>query len=225
MIVYSNSCSYGVLSNGPVYSDFVANYYNAQLINHGQAGCCNERIFRTSTRDILRIVNNNNTCSKDLLVLIGLTNPFRGEFWGDNPGLHNDGHFESFTGAAWAGAAKKFQCEFYKIFNQEAATTNLLNQLSMFVGFLNNINIKYLIWTNTPDLKPIEFAADFVEPFYTNIQQNKNILSLFDFNFCNFVQMAGYSTIDKPFDQGGHPDTKSHQYFSEFLISKINNFY
>ena len=222
MIVYSNSCSYGVISDGPVYSDFVSKHFGAQLINHGLAGSCNERIFRTSTRDILQIVKDNNPT--DVLVLIGLTNTFRSEYWGTNPSKYNDGHFQSFTASTSAGIAKRFQQEFYKLYDQEAAVTNLLSHLVMFIGFLKTVKVKYLIWSNTPDLKPINFTINFIEPFYSNIKQDNNILSLFDFNFCNFVQSDGYQTMDKPFNQGGHPDTHAHQYFSEFLITNINNF-
>ena len=219
MIIYSNSCSYGATSDGPVYSEFVAKHFDARLINHGLPGCCNERIFRTSTRDILKIVNNNNP--NDVLVLIGLTNTFRGEHWGSTPAKHADGHFQSFTSSTQAGFAKNFQQEFYKLYDQEAAITNLLSHLVMFVSFLKNVNVKYLIWTNTPDLKSIDVTMDFVEPFYKHINKDKNILPLFDFNFCNYAQSAGHQTIDRPYDQGGHPDTNAHEYFSKFLISSL----
>ena len=216
MIVYSNSCSYGVYSDGPVYSDFIAKKLNAELINHGIGGSCNERIFRTSTRDILKILNEHD--AKNILALIGLTNTFRGEFWGTALATHQDGHFQSFTATS---AVENYTQEFYKMYDQEAAITNLLSQLVVFVGWLKHLNIRYLVWANSPHLKPINFAENFIEPFYKNISQDAGILSLFDFNFCDFSQQNDYQTFDRPYDQGGHPSTQAHKYFSDFLITKL----
>jgi hypothetical protein len=216
VLIYSNSCSYGVVSNGPVYSDFIANQFDAELINHGSAGSCNERIFRTSTRDILKILNKHG--AKDILVLIGLTNTFRGEFWGTTPASHQDGHFQSFTATS---AVENYTQEFYKMYDQEAAITNLLSQLVVFSGWLKHLNIRYLVWANSMHIKPINFTENFIEPFYKNVSQDTGILPLFDFNFCELAQQNGYQTIDQPYEQGGHPDTQAHKHFSDFLITKL----
>ena len=220
MIIYSNSCSYGVDSDGPVYSEFISKNFNCELVNHGIGGGCNERIFRTSVRDILNILEHNSR--NDILVLIGLTNTFRGEYWSLAPSLHQDGHFKSFTAVEISGVAKKYQQALYKIYDQEAAITNLLTQLVMFTGFLKDQQIKYLIWSNSQHLKPIDFTMDFIKPFYQHISKDSNILSLFDFNFCDFSKKNGYPTMDKPYDQGGHPNTHAHKHFAEFLMTKIN---
>ena len=219
MLIYSNSCSYGVLSDGQVYSDIIARNLDAKLINHGLAGGCNERIFRTSTRDIVNAGNNYD--SKEILVLIGLTNTFRGEYWATEPSTHQDGHFQSFTASDSTGVAKKYQQEYYRIYNQEAAITNLLHQLVMFVRFLKYQGVNYLIWSNTPHLKSIDWSMDFVNPFYKVVAQDPNILSLFDFNFCDFAQKKGYPTMDKSYDQGGHPNSQAHKDFADFLMTKI----
>jgi hypothetical protein len=41
------------------------------------------------------------------------------------------------------------------------------------------------------------------------------------FNFCDFSQQNDYQTFDRPYDQGGHPSTQAHKYFSDFLITKL----
>ena len=200
-----------------MYSDFIAKHLNAELINHGIGGSCNERIFRTSTRDILKILDKHN--ANNILVLIGLTNTFRGEFWSTTPALHQDGHFESFTSSI---VDNSYTREFYRMYDQEGAITNLLSQLVAFTGWLKHLNIQYLIWTNTPHLKPINFAQNFVKSLYKNISQDAGILSLFDFNFCDFSQQNNYQTFDRPYDQGGHPNTHAHKHFSDFLITKLS---
>ena len=220
MIIYSNSCSYGVHSDGPVYSDLVAKNLHAELINHGLSGSCNERIFRTTVRDILNILGAHK--SNDVLVLIGLTNTFRSEYWSTLPGKYQDGHFRSFTVSDQSGEAKNYQQEFYKMYDQEAAITNLLHQLVMLTGFLKSQKVKYLIWTNTPHLTPIDFDADFVQPFYKSITQDADVLTLFDFNFCEFARAHGHPTMDQPYEQGGHPNAQAHKDFADFLMTKIN---
>lgn len=219
MLVYSNSCSYGVYTDGPVYSEVVAEKLQADLINHGLSGSCNERIFRTSVRDILNLLTNHN--ASDILVLVGLTNTFRSEYWAERPAKHQDGHFKSFTASDQSGPVAKYQQEFYRLYDQEAATTNLLHQLVMFTGFLQNHHVKYLIWANTPHLKKIDFDADFVRPFYHSISANHNILPLFDFNFCDFAQMQGHNTMDQPYNKGGHPCAEAHKDFADYILQKL----
>ena len=220
MIVYSNSCSYGKISDGKVYSEFVADYFGATFINSGIASACNERIIRTSVRDILNIIKSNDPSS--VLVLIGVTNTFRGELWGSTPALHNDGHFYSFTSTT-DFSKNSYLKEFYKAYDQEAASTNLCCQLVMLTSMLDYFNIRYLIWANTPHLKAIDWSANFVKPFYETIENNKNIISLFDFNFIDYIKNLGYEPLDKPYDQGGHANEMAHKEFSKFLIKKIND--
>jgi hypothetical protein len=218
MIIYSNSCSYGVTSDGKVYSEYVAQHFNAKLINHGLAGCCNEQIIRVTTRDILTLVQTHDPM--DILVLVGLSNTFRGEFWGKTVASFNDGHFCSFNSVS-TSEQQLYIKEFYKIYDQEAAITNLLQQLVLFTAFLKQTGVRYLIWANSPDIKSIDWEADFVKPFYKEIINDSNIISLFDFNFIQHVEQLGCHTMDKPYNHGGHPDTIGHKLMSDWLIKNI----
>jgi len=218
MIVYANSCSYGVVTNGKTYSEIVADNLSATLINHGSPGCCNERIFRVSTRDILNLVQN--TDPSEILVLIGLTNTFRGEVWSDTLALFDDGYFKSFT----ATNSSKFDSyikQFHIAYNQEAAIINLLQQLVTFTCFLKSMGIKYRIWANTPHLQPIDWNLSFVKPFYEFVMADKNILSLFEFNFVQHAESLGYKTCDKPFNDGGHPDSAAHEIMANWLLNQL----
>jgi hypothetical protein len=220
MIIYSNSCSYGVTSDGKVYSEYVAQHFNAELINHGKAGCCNERIFRVTTRDILTLVQTHDP--SDILVLVGLSNTFRGEVWGKLASSFNDGHFYSFNSMS-DSEQQSYIKEFYRAYNQEAAITNLLQQLVLFTAFLKETGVRYLIWANSPHIKSIDWEADFVKPFYKKIMDDSNIISLFDFNFVEYVKQLGCQTMDKPYENGGHPDTIAHRHMADWLINYVIN--
>ena len=92
MIVYSNSCSFGIKQEHPVYAELVATEFGAKLVNSGQAGSCNRRITRTSLRDLINLKNQNN----NILCLIGLSFITRTELWQPSiPALLTDGHFHS----------------------------------------------------------------------------------------------------------------------------------
>lgn len=218
MIVYSNSCSYGVISDGKVYGNFVAEHYNATFINGGSVGSCNERIFRVSVRDVLNLVKIHKP--SDIIVLIGLTNTFRGETWDEQAAGTDDGHFCSFT-ASNNNLHQSYIKEFYKIYNQESAITDLTCQLVMLTSFLRDIGVQYLIWSNTPHLKSIDWSANFVNPFYKKIVADNNIFSLFDLNFIDYVSSRGHTPLDNSYDQGGHANEQAHKDFSNLLITEL----
>ena len=87
MILYANSDSYGILSTGKVYAEFIAEAISAdRLINSGLSGSCNQRIIRTTIRDCLTLKKEN----KDIFALISIAQPNRFEYWGE-VAVNNDG--------------------------------------------------------------------------------------------------------------------------------------
>ena len=107
MILYSNSDSYGVLSQpgngtpyGEVYGKFIADKLGSKFVNRGRSGSCNSRIMRTSTRDLikLRLENPN----KKIQALISLAGTYRNELWTEDNQLSEDfdGQFKSFQASS-----------------------------------------------------------------------------------------------------------------------------
>jgi len=148
MIVYSNSDSYGVESTtNNRYSEFLAKTLNAAVINSGKSGSCNQRIFRTSIRDLIKL--RASEPNKEILALICLGAMYRTEWWDPNyiP-KHNetDGHFSSLQIHSLKNNATNFAKEWFKLFDDEAEQTNLLMNLVLFTTWLKNNNIKYIIF-------------------------------------------------------------------------------
>jgi hypothetical protein len=221
MIIYSNSCSFGVISDGRVYSDFVSEYFNATLINNGKVGSCNARIIRTTTRDILDLKQ---TTDEEIVALIGLSNTSRHEFWDDllTPDNH-DGHFVSFTSSNQVATNyKNFTKEWFLSYNHEAETTNLLHQAILLDSFLNLNNIKHLICSSTP-IDGIDPNMPFLKNFYNASLTSNSIMPLLDFNFCEYCVSQGHAPIDynSVDPRIGHQGDHGHRDFANFLINKI----
>ena len=204
-------------TNGPVYSKLLADHYGATLVNAAAMGSSNNRIFRTSTRDLLGLLETNKP--EDIVVLIGLTNTYRGDYWNTDPSLSstNDGHFVSFTSNEKHEYAKKYTEQWYRMYDQEAAVTELLQQLVLFTSFLKHNKLKYLIWSNSNSTKPINFNEPFVKDFYRVVDSDPNIIKLFDFNFCDYALANGF----KPWDRDGHPGKQAHNLMYEWLLKTL----
>jgi hypothetical protein len=225
MILYSNSDSYGVVSDGKVYSEFIAKKLNVELINRGRGGTCNERIFRTTVRDILELKKTN----KEILVLISIATLWRYETWvGKNKFPDdNDGHFFSFQIGAIEdsnnyhdNSVKTFAKEWYLQSNYEALMTNLYYKLILLTNFLKSNNCKYLIWSGpTGIFKEIDYNTPFIKNFDEILQEDKNIIPFLNFNFCDWCLNQKFVPIDyDQFGIYGHHGESAHQAFADFLL-------
>ena len=101
-MIYVNGDSYS-LSNGKNYGNYLSEIYNQPLMHKGIPGSSNNRILRTTTRDLLKLKNQNVT---DVKVVIGLSFSFRTEIWIEDHGIEkwtqfefDDGEFASFQAA------------------------------------------------------------------------------------------------------------------------------
>lgn len=90
MILYINGCSWSSMSdhdmNNKVYGDYLSEKNNWQLINHAAPGSCNNRIIRSSIYNIQRLLLTQN--SADIICILNMTMPARGEVWLDDAGLN-----------------------------------------------------------------------------------------------------------------------------------------
>jgi len=224
MIVYANSDSYGVCSTGKTYVDFIGNALGAdKIINAGLGGSCNQRIFRTSVRDLLELKKQN----RDVLVLIGLGNPARSELWTVRP-QGNDGHFKSFqpnSTELFTTTEQNYVKNWYMLADDEAMTTNLYFMLTMFTTFLESNGFRYLIWAGPMIYKPVDFAAPFIESFSNIVHNNSNILDLYNFSFSKYC-----SIIKKhvPYDESqfgmhGHHAELAHKDFADYIVKTYLN--
>ena len=134
MILYVNGDSYSAVSNGKRYSDFLGESLGRKVINNAIPGSCNDRIFRTSLRDLIQL----KLQYSDVIAVISLSFPIRTELWDQhikNNKFSNDGEFTSIqpvTSKDWyldktisEKKYKEFCKQFLTYYNIEAETVKL----------------------------------------------------------------------------------------------------
>lgn len=232
MILYSNSDSYGVFSQpgkdtpyGKVYGKFIADRLGSKFINRGRSGSSNNRILRTSTRDLTSLRKENP--QEKILALISLATTYRSETWTEknNYPKDQDGHFSSFLVDNHYGHSFKEQGDFIKTwvtyYNNEAEQTNLLWQVIMFTNMLKSYNIEYLLWWGPiiGTVKPINYTEPFIVDFYKEFKKDPNILSFENFGFCNWCLDQGFEPFDKKeYGNFGHHGPEAQRAFAGHLL-------
>lgn len=233
MIIYSNSDSFGVVSTGKVYSEFIAEHLNARLINRGLPGSCNTRIFRTTVRDLLELKQQTD---EEIVVLISYAGLFRNESWhNDREPVDNDGHFYSFQIGDykknifdfWSDEIQNYAKSWFSQFTEEAEVTNLLCELILLTGFLRDNKIKYLIWSGpqTECIHPVDSDAPFISEFYKKITSDPRVFLPYDqISFCTWCTSRGYVPMDfAKFGKYGHHGEEAHKAFAEHLLKNYLN--
>lgn len=235
MIVYVNGDSYSVISNGKRYSDFLGEHYQCQSINAAIRGSSNNRILRTSMRDLLRLKSQKH---KDILAFISLSFLIRTEVWDSNiidNKFVNDGEFTSIQpthSKSWFydkldsvdSKYGDFCKQFLLNYNVEAETTKLLHSILLFSAWCKQNEIKCIIFSSALQ-EQIDYNAPFVIDFYQEMINDKNIINIFEFSFTEWCLAQGYLPISNYTQnihgktyQIGHHDEAAHCAFANFLI-------
>lgn len=227
MILYSNSCSYGVMSTGKTYSDFIAEKLNCEVVNSGLPGCCNDRIVRTSVRDLLELKSK----QTDIFALISFTSLYRFEFWNnEKPAIENDGHFRSLQLSSLNKnnynspidniLIEKYASSWFQLYDDEAQICNLFSKIVLLTNFLKNNNIGYLIWFGPMNYKTVDYTTPFIKTFYQDIFNNKNIINFDQFSFSHYCSVTkGHVPYDsEKYGIYGHHCELAHKDFANYLL-------
>jgi hypothetical protein len=247
MIIYSNSCSFGVSFHGEsIYPELLASQLNAKLINDGIPGSCNRRIIRSSLRTLIELRRNNN---EPIIALIGLSFISRTELWQPHLStMGNDGDFHPITSQKildldWSnGLLSNSYPEIYKLadapvrdyykqwlihYNEESAITELVTDLIMFIDCVKSMNISPLIFSNCqrfPSLPNVDVSAPFLSSLHDYLISKKEIINPWDFCFSEYALSLGHLPIDKnKYGLSGHPNQQAHNDFATFLHTKLIN--
>jgi|688.fasta_scaffold17000_15 hypothetical protein len=238
MIVYSNGDSYSAYNPDiKKYCDFLGDKLNCQVINSAIPGSCNDRILRTSIRDLMSLQKKH----KDIVAVISLSFTIRSELWLKDHSYSkwknsNDGDFFScqFTlSHDWFNDKnKKVVNDIYKQyakqwlnwFNIEAETTKLLHQLVLLTSWLKTNKIKYVILSSALQ-EPVDFTSPFISSFYDELINDSNILNIFEQSFTEWCNEHGFAPINDYLQSIhgktyiiGHRDQLAHQAFAEYLL-------
>ena len=246
LLVYSNSCSFGVSGQGhAIYPEIVAKNFKAQLINQGKSSSCNRRIIRTTLRDLIELKKKH----ENILTLIGLTFISRTELWQPwNPAIDNDGHFSSITvdhkkidwsvnglidtivpNVSWLAGSRPQ--EYYKQwldhYHPESVMTDLLTDLIMFAGWAKNNNIQYIIFSNVdvlPGDDKVGYNSPFIESLKHEIENDKCVINPWTFSFGSYALNSGLVPKDYHlYKQHGHPGEEAHILFANFILKHLTN--
>jgi hypothetical protein len=222
MILYANGSSDMIISDtGKTFVDFLGELSAAEkVINAALGGSCNTRIFRTSVRDLLELKKSHD----NIFAIVSITNIYRVEIWDQlGPVTGNDGHFQRFQIHSMDIVPDEYRYkgylkEWFRKHDDEAEIVNLLFLLNMFTAFLEQHNIKYLIWNSSLGLKPIDFNSPFTKSLYEPIANNSNIIDLFNFTHTGYLK--NYKTIDS-IDYGihGHHGEEAHADFADHIFT------
>lgn len=244
-MIYVNGDSYSLCGDKKNYGNYLSEYYNERLLHKSIPGSSNDRIFRTTTRDILKLKNQNITNVK---VVVGLTYIHRIEIWIEDHGIKtwtrfefDDGEFASFQAAKnpdwWTTKPELYSLKYlYDIPKQyrnyvtewmfsnhpDALIINIIYQASLLKNLCELLGYKLIIfWAadNTKDTIRIDPEMNSIKEF-SNEFNEKNSIDLFNFSFVKHYFDKGY----KPFDfdlygKFGHPDTDVHEIFAKRLYN------
>jgi len=233
-MIYVNGDSYVCVSDGKRYSEFLGDHYNCEVINAGISGSSNSRIFRTSLRDLIDLQKK----YSNIKAVISLSFPMRTEVW-DSTITHNrfvnDGEFTSFHLAIdkrWfydnlpinQSKYQNFYKQFITYYDIEAETIKILQNIILLTNWCKNNNIQYVILSG-PLQEPIDFNAPCVKNFYDEVNNDKNVINLFNDSFTEWCVRQGYTPMDEYTQeiQGrtyniGHHGKLAHEAFAKFLI-------
>ena len=229
MILYANSDSYGVEANGgQVYSYFLGKLLGCdRVVNNGLSGSCNNRILRTTLRDLMQLREENK--DEEITAVICLGSMIRHEWWdiSQSP-VDNDGHFRSFQIHGVMNDKSlpyyKYAMEWYRVWDDEAQQTDLFRNLVMLTAWLKLNKIKYIMFAGSEfTYKKISYNDVFIKHFAQAIFNDPGIMDLNEYSFVKTCLDAGFVPYDyQKWQNFGHHAELAHEYFATFLKEKID---
>jgi hypothetical protein len=220
---YSASDDIGYLVNpGETYGDLVANYYGAELYNFSRSG----HSLHYMNRVILDWCSRNKDKFKDTLIIFGITEPDRMEFWSNKEDRWQAGYW-------WTNKAKRkantFVKKWYKYFHNAKAqfyeATNMILGLQSFfkVNDIDHIFFDGLIsfdeyWELVCDDEEDKLGHKLL---FDNLVSKENWYIHPEYvSMCKLLEDNPEMRI---FPKDCHPNKKAHKYWAECLLEYIND--
>jgi hypothetical protein len=231
-MIYVNGDSYMRASTGKTTADYLSDKLKVKTINASISGSSNDRIFRTTLRDL---INLKSETTEKIIAIISLSFIYRISIW-DPIGqakrwkYSDDGEFACYhlflsqnKSFNMPDHLKKYTKELGILFNPEAEMTKLLTNVELISAWCNYNKIKCIIFSGPTQEDVIDFNAPFIKPFYNSVMLNKNILNLFDFSFCKYCESQGFQGFDyQLYGKNAHHNEDAHEQFADFLIKNFN---
>lgn len=116
-------------------------------------------------------------------------------------------------------------------YNYEQRWYELYYQLFMLIAYFKQNNIKYLIFAGADLITfdgPLDYSLGWISAFRDPIIADPAVLNFGTINFCDWAASNGFENFDKHMygpDQFGHPCTKAHDAWADFLYNKLTELY
>jgi len=244
MIVYSNSCSFGLRPQlNPAYSDIIALELSATTINRARPGGCNRRIIRSSLRDLIELRQKTN---ESIVALIGLSYFFRTELWQPLiPTVDNDGNFHPVaintshaikTNNFYSGdindaynntdqSVRDYYRQWLIHESKEALITEQTTDVIMFIAWCRNNSISCLVWNNAsrwPTEPEVNCNDVFLKPLVQHLLDNPSVINPWEFSFIEWAKSLGHVPYDAQiYGDNGHPPAQAHTDLAQHLLIEL----
>jgi len=217
-MIYINGDSYSEKLSYKTYGDYLQDRLHQSVINRAKSGSSNRRIFRTTVRDILELINSGQT---DITAIIGLSFIERTEIWKCNKLIEEN--YGNFTPLRPTDELYKKWLPFQ---SYQGELLNLFFDLVSLTSFLKLHNINYVIFPSGPIhyVEYFDVSKNYSKFFYDVIKNDPSILPLFDFCMAKHISNAGFVPVDfDKYGSFGHAGSEGHAWFAEWLIDNYLN--
>jgi hypothetical protein len=109
-------------------------------------------------------------------------------------------------------------------YNVEAETTKLLQQCLLLVNWLQNNNIRYVLFSSCLQ-EPVDIVSPFIKPFYDELFLNPGVLNFFTESFTEYCLGHNHEPIDHHLQEIhgitkniGHHGSEAHNDFANYLF-------
>jgi hypothetical protein len=223
--VVVNGCSYSAPADYRVYGNFIADHYNAELINLALDGSNNQRILRTTLETVARLRAEN----RRPLVLIGWTFIRRQEVWyhGEHKKLlsqipdHPDSRFVSLDFLfGYNEATLEQKVVFQDNQNIHKLLMDFYTDLYMFAHTLESLGVDYCFFSgadNTP--YPIDSFTYLYSLAQTQwVVHNPHIMDMGKFCIARWGKEN-----DSDCNSTGHLSENGHKKFADLILENLGS--
>jgi len=220
--LYINGDSYSAdVDNISVYGQVLAKTFNVNYINKAIPGSSNDRIFRTTIEDCLKLKSYN----QNFFALIGLSFITREEVWApETSDLSIVSKFDS------SGSCKLVTRDFLSrselsayrlqsLVDEDINTqfAHFFYKLFMFTSTLENLQIPYFIFSAATNVKSMSNLGYILgTESYQSLAKRKNIVDIFDLSIPSWAKQNNITTTPT----GQLKDTDSHSKFAKYLYTE-----
>jgi len=224
MILYVNGDSYTEHHDDfSVYPIFLHKKLNGSLINRAVRGSSNDRLYRSTIEDIIKLKR---TQRQNIFVLLALSFVGREELWA--PESTDKDVVERFQNGdpncrlvtrEYLDRSQLTDKQVEEFVEEDVNTmwARFYSRFFMFVNTLENLNVPYFIFSGAPNENSMtNLNYIFGTEMYQILEKKKNILNIFDLSIPKWAKENNIPTKST-----GHLiDSEGHEKFADYLYNQ-----